>query len=330
MKIFHSLFWILIGSILALTACTTQKSIGKLNANPDHGLIQTLKLSGGSSGMEQIDDHSYLAVYDLKRNSANARLGLIRVTPSSLIVSPIKVDSWGDEGIANDLESICAIPERKNEYLLAESGNWQGKFGRIFHVKVDTLTLSATVLGSTKIPMLFRNDMTVVGDQYEAIICLPYDKGHRIVMLGERGGSDNNPHGVVRWGLLNLEDHSFHMGDEGLAGIPVTVPGNWVHTETKRDITDFHLDAKGDIWAAASEDLGDKGPFYSVIYKLGRLDLENKERPFSVFESITTRKAVTGFKIEALSGPCKGISASHAFGTEDEIYGGVWRPIHIE
>lgn len=280
--------------------------------------------------MEQIGDHSYLVVYDQKRNPEKARLGLITVTPSSLNVSPIEVDVWDKEGIANDLESICAIPKRQNEYLLAESGNWQGKFGRIFHVKVDTLNLKATVLGSVKIPMLFRNDMTIVGDQYEAIICLPYDKGRRIVMLGERGGSENNPNGVVRWGLLHLEDHSLRMSGEGLEGIPVTAPGNWVHKESKRDITDFHLDAKGVIWASASEDPGDTGPFYSVIYKLGQLHLENKERPFTIYKAINSGKAVNGFKIEALSGPSKGISASHTFGSEDEIYGGVWRPIHME
>ena len=157
--------------------------------------------------MEQIDDNSYLVVYDLKNYQGGFRMGIITVTSDSLKVSPIEINSWGEEGVSSDLESICAIPGKANEYLIAESGNWQGKLGRIFHVKVDTINLKAHVLGSVKIPLFFRNDINATGDQYEAIVCLPYDENSRIVMLGERGGSVNWPNGIIRWGSLRYRSN---------------------------------------------------------------------------------------------------------------------------
>ncbi|PIF00651.1 MAG: hypothetical protein CR994_04635 [Maribacter sp.] len=330
LKTKHLFFWIYIWSILSISACTSNRSLVIPPKDGNRAMPQVLKKSGGSSGMEQIGDCSYLAVYDVKRNSKGVRLALIKVREDSLSVAPIQIDTWDKKGISSDLESICAIPDKDNEYLIAESGNWQGKLGRIFHIKVDTLELSANVLGSVKIPMLYRNDFDLTGDQYEAISCLPYGKNKRIVILGKRGGSKKTPNGIVRWGVLNIQEHSFKMDGEGIIGIPVNVPGNWTNTATKRSITDFHLDQEGIIWASASEDLGDTGPFYSIIYKLGRTNPLDKEKPFTIFKDINIAKDVNGFKIEALSGPCKNILGTHSFGTEDEIYGGVWRPIYIE
>ncbi|WP_273273915.1 hypothetical protein [Maribacter polysiphoniae] len=330
LKIEHSPFLVAICLLLSLAACTSNKTVASPSPNVNNALTQTFKKSGGSSGMEQIDDCSYLAVYDLKKNAEDIRLGLIKVNDESLTVAPIPIHGWDKDGISNDLESICAIPGKDNEYLIAESGNWQGELGRIFHIRVDTSKLDARVLGTVKIPMHYRNDFDVTGDQYEAIMCLPYDKNNRIVILGERGGSKNNPNGLVRWGILNIQEHTFEMSNEGITGIPVNAPGHWTNKATKRSITDFHLDQEGVIWAAASEDPGDTGPFYSIIYKLGKINPLDREKPFTIFKEINMAKEVNGFKIEALSGPCKNILGTHSFGTEDEIYGGVWRPIHIE
>lgn len=322
-------YGILLILILAVASCGTNKSVVQ-NPATDQDDWPAFRLSGGSSGMEQIDDHTYVVVYDLKGFQDGFRMGLIKVSNESLSVSPIEVNFWGEGGISSDLESICRIPGKQLEFLMAESGNWQGKLGRIFHVKVDTANLKASVLGSVIIPMLYQNDFSITGDQYEAIICLPYDENKRIVVLGERGGSRNNPHGIVRWGTFDLNDHSFTMSDAGIKGLEVDVPGNWIDASTKRDITDFHIDLDQNIWAVASEDQGDAGPFYSAIYKLGHINQLNKDKPFIVFDTIEIAKDVNGFKIESLSGACRGINASHSFGSEDEIYGGVWRPINIE
>ncbi|UMB61017.1 hypothetical protein MHL31_02165 [Lutibacter sp. A80] len=323
-KINYFLFTLII--LLQIISCNTAKTIVPNNGQE----IQSLKLSGGSSGMEKLDDTSYLVVYDIKSYKEGPRLAILKITEEGTQVFPINISEWGTEGIASDLESICKIPGKIDEYFIAESGNWKGEIGRIFHIKVNTSNLTATVLGITKLPLITINNLDFVGDQYEAMACLPYNKSERILMLAERGGSEANPNGIVRWGIYNLETHTLVFSDLGLQGIKVQAPGNWTNTNKKRDVTDLHIDDEGGIWAAASEDISDAGPFYSVIYKIGQIDTFNKECPFEIYSNFSNGEVISGFKVEALSGPTKNIKATHSFGTEDEIYGGVWRPITVE
>lgn len=312
--------------LLQLSSCKTTKSV----ATKAKLEIQASKLNGGSSGMEKIADNAYLIVYDIKSYKAGTRLALMHASQEEMQISPIAVDGWGTEGIASDLESICKVSGKTNEYFIAEAGNWEGKIGRIFHIQVDTAKLTAKVLGVTKLPFKHINNMQLVGDQYESMACLPYNQDERILLLAERGGSTVNPIGNVKWGIYNLRTHKLNFSEAGLKGIEANAPGKWNDTKTKRDITDIHIDANGAIWAAASEDISEAGPFYSVIYKIGQVDLSNKKQPFNIFRNFTNWEVVSGFKIEALSGPAKGINCTHSFGTEDEMYGGVWRPITIK
>lgn len=305
------------------------KSVEPVLASSEN-TIQSLNHNGGSSGMEQLGDNFYLVVYDVKSFKAGSRMAMIRVGEEKLEVLGIPISDWGEEGRASDLESICKISGTTNEYLIAESGNWQGELGRIFHIQVDTTTFSAKVLGITKLPYRDINNLERVGDQYEAMACLPYSETERILILAERGGSKVNPHGVVRWGIYDLSNHQLQFTEAGRQGISVKAPGSWTNEKSKRDITDFHIDSEGKIWATASEDISDAGPFHSVMYQLGLVDYADKERPFTIFSEFDTWISIPGFKIEALSGPSKNIRCTHSFGTEDEMYGGVWRPITIK
>lgn len=309
-----------------MSSCKTSQSITYTSDQE----IDPLKLSGGSSGMEKLGSQSYLVVYDIKNFKEGTRVAIINVTDEAIQVSPIRVSGWGEEGISSDLESICKIPGTTNEYLIAESGNWKGNLGRIFHIKIDTTQQSARVLGTTKLPFKHINSPGIIGDQYESILCLPYNETERILILGERGGSEINPRGTIKWGIYNVSTHQLQFSDTGIKGITVNAPGNWTDPKNKRDITDLHMDAEGGIWAAASEDTGDVGPFYSVIYKLGQVNTSNKEQPLTIYSDFTTWTSIPGFKIEALSEPSRHIQSTLSFGTEDEIYGGVWRAISIK
>lgn len=292
--------------------------------------IPLSKLSGGSSGMEKIGDQSYLVVYDVKSYKTGTRMAMLQLTDEDIKVSPIQISGWDEEGISSDLESICKIPGKANDYFIAEAGNWEGGIGRIFHIQVDTTTLSGKILGTTKLPYRNINTLELVGDQYESMLCLPYSVSERILVLGERGGSNVNPRGIIRWGVYNLETHQLKFSDEGMQGIPLNAPGHWSDEKGKRDLTDLHIDTKGGIWASASEDISEVGPFYSTIYKIGDVDTTNKERPFNIYSDFPKWEAIPGFKIEALSGPSNNINCTHSFGTEDEIYGGVWRTLSID
>ncbi len=311
-------------------ACHSYHNVADSSTNLDPQKIRTLQLGGGSSGMEQLNDSTYVVVYDLKNYAKGIRLGLVNISDDAIVVSPIEIDAWGKEGISSDLESICAIPGRTNEFLIAESGNWKGNFGRIFHIQLAISTRKAKVLNSFKPPILKENNSDIVGDQYEAIVCLAYREHEKIIILGERGGSKYTPSGRLRWGIWNIKNNTLTMSKEGSNGVPVNAPGNWSDTQLKRSITDIHLDNKSTIWASASEDTGDAGPFYSVIYKLGKINPINTDQPFTVDDKPSLGKEIHGFKIEALSGRQKGINCTHSFGTEDENYGGVWRPIQID
>lgn len=313
--------------MLHFTACSTTQNLETIVPKASVGLE---KSSGGSSGMEQVSDTSYLVIYDRKSYSDQVRIGLITLSDETLTVSPIVVDDWGTGGISNDLESICAIPGKKDEYLIAEAGDWQGVKGRIFHIEVDLVASKAKIMGVIELPFLNTNDFGVTGDQYEAIHCLAYEENQKIVILAERGGSEINPKGILRWGIWNMENNKLTIDKDGFKGISIDAPGNWADNQSKRSITDMHVDRDGVVWASASEDQGDEGPFYSVIYRLGRINPGDKDRPITVFEDVVIGKEVDGFKIEALSGPKKGINCTHTFGTEDEMYGGVWRPIKVE
>lgn len=313
-------------TIFQVSSCKTSQSIV---ATPNQG-IEPLKLSGGSSGMEQLGDQSYLVVYDLKSHKVGTRMAMIKITEATIQVSPIDISGWGEEGKSSDLESICKIPGKTNEYFIAESGNWKGDIDRIFHIQVDTTNHTANILGITKLPFKNINNFELVGDQYEGMSCLPYTKYERILILAERGGSEVNPSGIIRWAIYDLSTHQLKFSDSGMQGIPLNAPGNWTNEKEKRDITDLHIDLEGGIWASASEDTSEVGPFYSIIYKIGQLDTSNKERPFNIYSTFPKWEAVSGFKIEALSGPSNNINCTHSFGTEDEIYGGVWRAISIE
>jgi len=284
---------------------------------------------GGSSGMVQISDNQYLTVYDLKRFEDGPRMGLVTILPDDLKVEPLEVTGWDETGISSDLESICVIPGKANQFLMAESGAWQENTGRIFHVRLDTSNCTVTVLGHFNIPEIHPNDFGVVGDQYEAMLCLPYEEEKVIVVLGERGGSEVNPKGIIRWGVADLESYELAIEGAGLKGIQVSAPGEWTQ-ETHRHITDFFIDEKGFLWTAGCEDVGDLGPFYSVIYKVGMLNKNNTDLPIDTSIDCLTYKVIDGFKIEALSGSAAGIDATHSFGTEDELFGGVWRPINIK
>ncbi|MEO0724452.1 MAG: hypothetical protein AAFZ63_07925 [Bacteroidota bacterium] len=321
--------WFLLFTLL-IAACNITEDVTKVPPAQTTPQIPADKMGGGSSGMVQITDSTYLLAYDLKIFQKGPRLAILTASDEAIRVSPIVVDSWGEDGLASDLESVCAIPGRPNEFLASESGNWQGELGRIFHLKLNPANHQAQVLGSSLIPMLQRNDFDITGDQYEAIYCLPSSETQRLVLLGERGGSPANPQGVMRWGLLDLEQHSFTFTDAGLTGLSVNAPGHWQDEQTKRSITDIHVDAQGTIWASASEDQGDAGPFYSVIYRLGQLRNDQPSLPLTIAEELTEFKEIDGFKLEALAGPRAGIQCTHSFGTEDEIYGGIWRPIQID
>ena len=240
--------------------------------------------------------------------------------------SPVGIDDWTDpSGPSSDLESICAVPSRPKQFILAEAGYWEEQYGRLFHIALDTQGGRARVLGVAQLPLFLDNNPDQVGDQFEGLECADAGDNSILVVLGERGGSDGYRSGRLRWGSLDLTNYSLAFTAHGERGIELNAPGQWSDGTKNRDISALYLAPEGTLWAAAAEDPGDLGPFYSVIYQVGVLRTD-PGNPIQINQTIDIWKEVPGFKIEALSGPMAAVAGTTlSFGTEDELYGGVLR-----
>lgn len=302
-----------------------------------HGQQTKSLPKNGISGLAQVVDSTYLAVHDWKDNEEGKkgiRLSLIKTyhdkdpTYHPVIMKKFK----SEDNVSNDLEAICKIPNRENEYLLLESGDFDDKYARIFRIKLDANAKVATVTNRRKYKIGVKRNRTQDGDENEGLICAKADNENLLLVFGERGGSSAHSKGFLKFAEYNLTDFSdtemTFIAQEKLTS--KTVPGVWSDPDKNRDISDLYLDDNNMIWASAAEDQGDAGPLYSVIYQLGKL---NTEEPYITFcEELEVYWEIAGFKIEALSGPSaaimkdgKPIAHLMSFGTDDENYGGVWR-----
>lgn len=286
----------------------------------------------GLSGMAALGDSVYLVVHDTKAHQDGPRVGLIQVLgDEGTRYQPLEIEDWKDrDGRSNDLEAACALPGRPGELLLAESGDWEGRYGRIFHLRVAGRgsDARAQVLAAYRLPLLAGNDREHRGDNFEGLACARQEEGRFLLLLGERGGSPLYPRGVLRWGSLDLDQGSLAWADGGRAGWEVAAPGDWPGEGSRRDISDLYLAPEGTLWAAAALDGGDRGPFRSVIYRLGRvtgdlrMPLQPQVRPPAAW-------TLDGLKVEALAAPAAAVPGSAlSLGSEDESLGGVWRPLY--
>lgn len=285
----------------------------------------------GFSGMTQMDDSHYLVVLDKKVFHKGERVGVLKIgKKGKQSFKTVQVADWRDaDGQASDLESVCKLPNTENEYLLAESGYWQGKFGRIFHVSLHKR--QAEVLHVYHLPDFYSNAKGVDGDNFEGMECSARGDS-TLIILGERGGSERYPDGYLRFGVLNADKSALDWHSYAHQALVIKAPGVWRDAKAKRSISDLYLDKQGTLWAVATEDAGDMGPFTSVIYAAAQLAPQDKlaadQAPVRVISPRQVEWRVDGFKVEALAAPTSRIAASRiAIGTEDEDFGGVWRAL---
>lgn len=294
-------------------------------ADPPPGSLERVE---GFSGMVKTGKGQYLVVHDMKMKSTEPRLGWLTIVKDGTYYQPVAVADWkGDR--ANDLEGICKLPS--GEFLAAESGvreetveggQPQPKFGRIFRlaVKGDQAEVHQTYAGA-KVLISTKQGK---GDDYEGLLCIP--TGNKILIIqGERGGSKPYPHGVLRWGWLDLAKDELTFDEAGLAGLPVVTPTKNLPGTERRDIADLYAAADGTVWAVGATDGGDSGPFRSYVYKLGRLQ-PDQVPPVVLEKDLSPSWTIDGFKTESLAEPWTENGAL-AFGTEDEDIGGVVREL---
>ncbi|ODS34056.1 MAG: hypothetical protein SCARUB_00829 [Candidatus Scalindua rubra] len=272
----------------------------------------------GYSGMVQLDNKRFLVVHDTKGDSRENRFGILTFNQNSSLIYSLVLTDWGDTvgDPASDLEAICRIPGSKYEFLACESGYYQGRYGRIFHIEIlhENDDWVAVVKGVFSLP---RDT-----DNVEGIACIGTKDDSLVIILGERGGSELNPQGKLRWGLLNLDFPNTIFRIQGEK--PFAAP-DWPDDAMNRDCADLYIDNQKHLWIAATEDAGDKGPFKSVIYDVGIVNIKEMEHSLLKEKPIAAWR-LDGVKVEALGAPVIPESKL-SIATDDEHYGGIWRPL---
>jgi len=307
-----------------------------ISCNPEKSINEPFKDGSGLmaiSGMDKINDSTYLAVYDLKSFEEGNRMGVIEVSEDEgLRIYPVTVTNWQHEdGKGSDLESICNLPNRGNEFLIAESGKWDGKYGRMFHIQLNYKSgnYRVKVMGVFDIPEFdAKGPEDSAGDEIEGLTCLLTDTNEYLVLFGERGGSEAYKEGLIRWARADLDTYDLIWNENGMSGKRVNAPGSWKNSNLNRDISGLYSDADNKLWAVASEELGEMGPFNSIVYQIGEVR-NTMEDPILVRDTLTVHKMITGFKAEGISAGTGLLPGSvFAIGTEDELLGGSWRVLN--
>lgn len=310
------------------------------------GIIVILSLpansveKNGYSGMVLIENDIYLVVKDTKNkdntkreNGCSSRVMVVRIIENQDVSHEyIAVDDWKDsDGVPSDLEAVCSIPDRPCEFLLAESGFYNNKFGRMFHIQLTKQNQDwrLIVLGVMRIysRSLDNQSTTYKADEIEGISCFRDSENRLILVYAERGGVIGNSQKLSRilWGELDISSYVFTpSGDEPLVSSSVL---------NGRDCSDLFIrpgNGSHIVWSVATVDAGDNGPFRSVIYRAGTFvfNSEKKELRFMRESKPIIYWQLDGLKVEALAAPTPAVPGSgFSIGTDDENYGGIWRPL---
>ena len=162
----------------------------------------------GFSGMANIGESRYLAVHDKKPHHPGERLSIIETFPeSNFTISLVGIDDWKHaDGPSSDLEGVCKVNHRDNDFLAIESGHWDGRYGRLFHIRLgDTDPTRATVVHAYDLPEFdAKGPHDPGGDEFEGLECAVIDHDSVLLIIGERGGSAAYTNGILRWATLNF------------------------------------------------------------------------------------------------------------------------------
>jgi hypothetical protein len=277
----------------------------------------------GISGMAKLDKNQFLVVHDYKSNEAGSRVGVLTLHKHSPTeYEKINISQWVLKTVPSDLESVCNIPNKDLEFLIAESGAGKDK-SRIFHISlqqnIDGLW-GATYISSFE----FLKD---TNDNFEGLACIEKAGQEYYILLGERGEGEKKEmgKGKIFWAIINLGV------ENGIKQEPLKTqefstphpPKNKKQYKDFRNISDLYIAKNNTIWISSAYDPGNSGPYFSKIHQLGTVN------PYSTPPiDLTPQKSchVEGLKIEALSSSWnKDVELSIA--TDDENYGGIFRQI---
>ena len=248
-----------------------------------------LSISGISPTTEK---EKYLVVHDNKKKG-QLRIGLIDLSADSLYAGL----SWPTENLPIDLETLSDIPGLDNEYIA------MGSWGFCYWIKLD--------IQSNKIDLIKEFRIPDSGPPLNLESFLILRKNKKIYASWAHRGSDSEE-AILFWGSISLfdEDITISLEDSVLINVPWPLVA-------KRHMSDMDIDNNNILWASATSDPGDNGPYETAIYKLGSFSFKNENINFNVAESFPKQFVFANNKVEALTI----INNKIVFATDDENLG---------
>jgi hypothetical protein len=255
----------------------------------------------------------YLLVHDTKAGRVGPRVGRVLTGPGCRY-QELPLDWSAVGGESSDLESACPVEGAENQFLLAESSYYQGKYGRVFWLDASS-SIQPVVTGKFLLPVLDQ--------EIEGIATRQLDPRRWLVLLGGRGSRDGLMPGRIYWGVLEGATMEVAWTPAGLQGEEVQLPRP-VGPQA-RTLSDMYLDQQGTLMVSACVDPGDDGPFRSLIYVGGHIRAD-AQSPFVRPRQASGVWWVDGCKIEALAPPPRP-GYGPAYATDDEDLDGIWRAV---
>jgi len=273
------------------------------------------------SGMARFGAHRLLVISDAKADSPEARLGILSLEGKAPRMLPVEVEDWGD-GRASDLEACCPVPGTDDEFLLAESGWWKGRGGRLFRMKLvhhPDRGWTGQVLSVCRPLPVPSDGSTPSALQIEGMGAILDPQGRLFVVLGLRGGPEGP--GSLLWGTLDQE--TFLLAGKRDFSAHAEVPKS-------RSCADLQLVEEGDafrVLTVVSTDPSDRGPFRSAVLDVGFFVPQADGFAFRHAPNRVLWR-LEGLKVEALAPTPEALEGSQfCIGTDDESFGGIFRPL---
>ncbi len=265
------------------------------------------------SGLAWVEDDLFIGVHDAKRNPEKyswPRVSLVRLPKSAIegvTWQSLDLKFPGPEGPSSDLESVSRIPGGKG-FLLAESGQEGEDARRIFFAVYRNGTLSIESHIHWPVP---------VENVEAAEVC---EVGRQLVFLyAER--AEGLPATKLRWATLSLNPLELGAFKE------VVYEGVDPVGKGARPIVALAVDTEGFIYSVSACDPGnDDGPFRSVVWRIGKVIVDEKGNPQVELGEGKRLATLDGLKVESIAVRQSGEGGKQVYvGTDDEHYGGIIR-----
>jgi hypothetical protein len=260
----------------------------------------------------------FLVVHDTKVKPgelSHPRFGIVSIdTPTTYQYLPVLEDWSSVAAKGNDLEGVLRISDRSNHFLAVESSCYQGRFGRVMEVVMSHSDSGwlATITRKSQLPLDVGSIEGVAGTTVGA--------DSMLIIIAERAARSGRP--TLRWGFLNLTQWPDTLVFPN--GIGYQTPPE---DKLNRDMSDLYLDQNNRLWSVGTWDSSPLGPFNTVIYTIG--SVRREPEPTIGIDPVPERVwTIPGFKVEALGPPILDESIL-SIATDDDSYGGTWRPLFL-